>query len=166
MKRLGFAAVLAMLIAHGVAMAQTNSDVDYSDLLRQSRALAAIEPTNRDNRQLMRATAVTLADRLKRFTIAETEERADDKVGAPPLAGLRPGEGEPTDTDAPGDDQEDVDDIPNPWFARYVTDARRELNALITDLDSGNAAAADLMLKADTVNLLLNDLARPPDERD
>lgn len=142
---------------------QAGRDAAYGDLLRQSEALAAIEPTDADRRQLMRATAVTLAERLKRFVIAETEERADDKVIPPPAAGLRPGEGEDEGPRAPGDEREEVSDIPNPWFARYATEARRELRALIADLDSGQAAAADLMLKADTVNLLLRDLARPPE---
>lgn len=163
MKRLATLVLASVLLAAGPATAQTVGDVDYEQLLRQARALAAIEPTDQESRQLMRATAVTLAERLKRFAIAETEDRDDDKIAAPPVAGLRPGQGEKPDSAAPGADREDVDDIPNPWFARYVTEARGELDALITDLDSGTVAAADLMLKADTVNLLLLDLARPPD---
>lgn len=157
-------ALLAPAVHAPAAFAQTGRDAAYGELLRQSEALAAIEPTDADRRQLMRATAVTLAERLKRFVIAETEERDDDKVVPPPDASLRPGEGADERPRAPGDEREDVSDIPNPWFARYATEARRELRALIAELDGGQAAAADLMLKADTVNLLLRDLARPPEE--
>ncbi|MEQ8604332.1 MAG: hypothetical protein RIB45_13535 [Marivibrio sp.] len=158
-------AVLALLspLAVGEALSQSGRDRAYAELVRQSEALAAIEPTDADRRQLMRATAVTLAERLKRFVIAETEARDDDKVVPPPAASLRPGEGGDEGARAPGDDREALSDIPNPWFARYATDARRELSSLIEALDSGQAAAADLMLKADTVNLLLRDLGRPPE---
>ncbi len=164
--RRGIALLLALaflVLPAAQGAAQSARDAAYEQLLRQARALAAIEPTDEERRQLMRATAATLAERLKRFTIAETEERADDKVGAPPTARLRPGQ-EAEEGPRPPGDREEVDDVPNPWFARYVTDARRELSALIADLDGGNAAAADLMLKADTVNLLLRDLARPPEQ--
>ncbi|MCR9220714.1 MAG: hypothetical protein NXI21_10845 [Alphaproteobacteria bacterium] len=155
------AAALALASVHPAA-AQTARDGAYEALLRQASALAAVEPTDQERRQLMRAMAVTLADGLKRFTIAETEARADDKVAAPPAAGLRPGEGAEPGAKPPGA-REPVPEVPNPWFARYATDARAELDRLIAALDAGDEAAADLMLKADTVNLLLRDLVRPPE---
>jgi hypothetical protein len=144
------------------AVAQSSRDEAYDSLLRQSRALATIEPTSRENRDFMRATAVILAERLKRFTITETEARDDTKVPAPPGAALRPGEGEGEGERAPGD-REALSDVPNVWFARYATQARGQLSGLIADLDAGTTPAADLMLRADSINLILKDLARPPE---
>lgn len=165
MRACGLAFMLTLMLAVGAAIpatAQSFRDADYEALLRQARALATIEPTDDESRQLMRATAVTLADRLKRFIIAETEERADDKVSAPPEASLRPGEGAVEESATPGE-REEIDEIPNPWFARYVTVARGDLRDLIALLDGGSTSAADLMLKADSVELHLRDLARPPE---
>lgn len=164
--RLAALMILALNVASTPAagQARTNApEANYAALLDGAQALTAIEPTTPERRDLMRATAVTLAERLKHFTLVETEERADEKVAPPPAASLRPGEEAPNISLEPGA-PEAIETVPDSWFARHVTDSRSKLKTLIQALDSGEARAADLMFQAEGVLQSLRDLVRPPDD--
>lgn len=78
-----------------------------------------------------------LTDATRRFALAETETRADDKVASPPLASLRPGQAENVTRAGEPGAEVPLSDVPRDWFNARITDAQIALNGARTAIEQG-----------------------------
>lgn len=71
-----------------------------------------------------------VTDALRRFVLAETEIRADEKVAPPTVAGLRPGQAETAPTTEPGETEVSVTQVSNEWFTAQARRAQSSLDGV------------------------------------
>jgi len=101
-----------------------------------------------------------LTDALRRFVLAETELRAEEPVGPPRDASLRPGQAEGDGLGTPGEEQS-LSDVPTDWFNLYANQALDALDNVRDGVEGGadrNALTGELR----RIESALNDINRPP----
>lgn len=102
-----------------------------------------------------------LTDALRRFALAETETRADEKVESPPLASLRPGQAEATDLAAEPGPEVAVAEVPREWFNSKITEAQAGVNAARSAVER-DASRSEIAQALETVRAALSVVNRPP----
>lgn len=102
-----------------------------------------------------------LTDAMRRFALAETETRADEKVASPPAASLRPGQSEASErTGEPGPVQA-LSNVPRDWFNARITDAQIALEGTRSAVEKG-VPRAEIAAHLHDVQSALSLVDRPP----
>lgn len=101
-----------------------------------------------------------LTDAMRRFVLAETEIRAQEKVGLPPIASLRPGQDETATATEPGEDA-DLEDVPTAWFNAQATKAQDALSLVRDGVEEG-VQRTELADRLRNVLSALKNVDRPP----
>lgn len=153
-----FAALILVLVA-GTAQAQSRDQALDAVKGIAERLIIRVETGQASEKQIW-AGVQAVTDALHRFVLAETEIRADDKVGPPEVAALRPGQSEaaPADT-APGTEA-DMADVPTDWFNAQATRAQTALESVRGALEKA-APPAEITAGMRRVLRALGDMNRP-----
>lgn len=101
-----------------------------------------------------------LTDALRRFILAETEIRADQPVGPPQDASLRPGQAADEGDFVPGPEKS-LSDVPTPWFNLHANRALEALESVRDEIDSGAPRTA-ITEWLRQIQSALSDINRPP----
>lgn len=101
-----------------------------------------------------------LTDAMRRFVLSETEIRAQEKVGVPPIASLRPGQELTESSSTPGD-QTELEEVPTSWFNAQATKAQEALEQVRSGVEDG-VQRPELAARLRAVLSALNDVDRPP----
>lgn len=101
-----------------------------------------------------------LTDALRRFILAETEIRADQPIGPPQDASLRPGQSADEGDFIPGPEKS-LSDVPTPWFNLHASRALEALESVRDGIDAG-APRAIISEGLHRIVSALSDINRPP----
>lgn len=145
----------------GTAEAQQR-DRALSQVIDLNQQLIARVQTGNADGDAIWAGVQALTEAMRRFILAETEARADDKVAPPAITALRPGETLKETTDDPGTVSRSLETVPTAWFNRQARSAQDALDTVRRAVEE-EAPRETLVLRLTGVLNALERMRHPPE---
>lgn len=149
---------LALFVA-GPAAAQDRDRALESVRALTETLIIKVETGEASEKQVW-AAVQGLTDAMRRFSLMETEVRADEKVAPPASAFLRPGEEAPVAASQPGEEAA-LSDVPLAWFTAQMTQANAALNTVRTGVEE-RVPPAEMATRLRAVHAALVAINHPP----